>query len=392
MSATIDGARFAGLLGNAPVIERRKAFPLAIRWLGARPDLRLEQAMASAIGEAWRSEQGISWPSCPACATSSAPPICWPIACRRRWCCRSGQVEPAGQRTAIRRDAGGRRRIVLATAIAETSLTLDGVSVVVDAGLSRRAEFDKTAGVTRLVTHRASQAAAAQRAGRAARQGPGVAYRLWEEAAHAGRPAFDPPEILTSDLAPLALTLAQWGAGDPAGMAWIDPPPAPAMAAAQAQLRALGALDADNRITARPRLGEAANGAGAGPYAVFAAGAARRGRRRGWRCCCRSAALAERARIWRDGSIAGTANAAAGRRHRANWRRAGRNGGARLFVHRLEPADGRGQAPPPGVLLAEAFPDRIARRRSASGEEWLSSGGAAIGSIPHRRSPPPNGW
>ena len=79
-------------------------------------------------------------------------------------------------------------------------------------------------GVTRLVTHRASQAAAAQRAGRAARQGPGVAYRLWEEAAHAGRPQFDPPEMLTSDLAPLLLSLAGWGAGDPAAMAWIDPP------------------------------------------------------------------------------------------------------------------------------------------------------------------------
>jgi ATP-dependent helicase HrpB len=106
--------------------KRRKAFPLAIRWLGARPDLRLEQAMASAIGEAWRSEQGISWPSCPACATSSAPPICWPIACRGAGAAAPRAGGAGGQRTAIRRDAGGRRRIVLATAIAETSLTLDG--------------------------------------------------------------------------------------------------------------------------------------------------------------------------------------------------------------------------------------------------------------------------
>ena len=110
-----------------------------------------------------------------------------------------GQVEPAAQRAAIRRDPDGRRRIVLATAIAETSLTLDGVSVVVDAGLSRRAEFDRAAGTTHLVTHRASQAAAAQRAGRAARQGPGVAYRLWEEGGHGGRPPNDPPEMVTAD-------------------------------------------------------------------------------------------------------------------------------------------------------------------------------------------------
>jgi ATP-dependent helicase HrpB len=160
-----------------------------------------------------------------------------------------GQCEPAAQRAAIRRDPEGRRRIVLATSIAETSLTLDGVSVVVDSGLSRRPEFDKAAGVTRLITTRASQASAAQRAGRAARQGPGVAYRLWEEAAHAGRAAYDPPEILTSDLAPLALSLAQWGAGDAQAMAWIDPPPAAAIGAARAKLTSLNALDTEGRIT-----------------------------------------------------------------------------------------------------------------------------------------------
>src|ERR1700755_1623779 len=99
--------------------------------------------------------------------------------------------------------------------------------------------------VPRLVTHRASQAAAAQRAGRAARQGPGVAYRLWEEAAHPGRPAFDPPEMLTSDLAPLTLSLAQWGPGDPAAMPWLDPPPTPALGAARAKLASLGALDGE---------------------------------------------------------------------------------------------------------------------------------------------------
>ena len=170
MSATIDGARFRALLGDdARMIES-----------AGRARERLEGRLPNAL----------------------VLPL-------------HGQVDPAGQRAAIRRDPEGRRRIVLATAIAETSLTLDGVSIVVDAGLSRRAEFDRAAGTTRLVTHRASQAAAAQRAGRAARQGPGVAYRLWEEAGHAGRPAFDPPEMETADLAPLVLALAQWGTGDP---------------------------------------------------------------------------------------------------------------------------------------------------------------------------------
>src|SRR4029079_13232471 len=160
-----------------------------------------------------------------------------------------GQCEPAAQRAAIRRDPQGRRRIVLAPAIAETSPTLDGVSVVVDAGLSRRAEFDVAAGVTHLVTHRASQAAAAQRAGRAARQGPGVAYRLWEEAAHPGRAPFDPPEMLTSDLAPLLLALAQWSVADAQSLPWLDPPPPPSLSAARARLQALGALDRGGRLT-----------------------------------------------------------------------------------------------------------------------------------------------
>ncbi|MGB5778473.1 MAG: helicase-related protein, partial [Allopontixanthobacter sediminis] len=227
MSATIDGARFARLLGgDAPVIESEgKAWPLRIEWLGAKPGLRTEDAMATAIITAWRSETGDLLAFLPGVREIErvrerlepklpGTPIL-PL---------HGQVDPAAQRSAIRRDRDGRRRIVLATAIAETSLTLDGVSVVVDSGLSRRAEFDRAAGTTHLVTHRSSQAAAAQRAGRAARLGPGVAYRLWEQAAHPGRPPFDPPEVETADLTPLMLSLARWGTPDPASLAWLDPP------------------------------------------------------------------------------------------------------------------------------------------------------------------------
>ncbi|MDB5724383.1 MAG: ATP-dependent helicase HrpB, partial [Novosphingobium sp.] len=259
MSATIDGARFADLLGPngqaAPVIESEgKAFPLAIRWLGGRPELKVEDAVTSAVLTAWREEQGDILAFLPGVREIERTQERLAEKLRDALILAlHGQCEPAAQRAAIKRDPQGRRRIVLATAIAETSLTLDGVTVVVDAGLSRRAEFDKAAGVTRLVTHRASQAAAAQRAGRAARQGPGVAYRLWEEAAHPGRAAFDPPEMLTSDLAPLTLTLAQWGAGEIAAMAWLDPPPAAALGAAQSGLAALGALDGKGRITAHGR-------------------------------------------------------------------------------------------------------------------------------------------
>ncbi|NMN03400.1 MULTISPECIES: ATP-dependent helicase HrpB [unclassified Novosphingobium] len=402
MSATLDGARFAALMGrDTPVIESAgKAHPLRIRWLGSNPQLRTEQAMANAIATAWAEETGDILAFLPGVrdidrtadilAQRLPTALVLPL---------HGQVEPAGQRAAIRRDAQGRRRVVLATAIAETSLTLDGVAVVVDAGLSRRAEFDKVAGVTRLVTTRASQAAAAQRAGRAARQGPGVAYRLWEEAAHAGRAPFDPPEMLTSDLAPLALTLAQWGAGDPAAMAWIDPPPAAAMATAQASLQALGALDEERRITAHGRamarlpmepalahmLIYAARHGAAGDAARLALLLQERG------LGGSGEDLARRFDRW-QGDRSGRAEAS--RKLAARWaglaERAASGSFDKLSPNglsernnpstpvRAEPAEGRQRnagRPPLAVLLAEAFPDRIARARSASGEEWLASGG-----------------
>ena len=254
MSATIDGSRFAELLGDpAKVIESEgRAYPLDIEWLGSSPQLPVEDAMAQAIVTAWREQDGDILGFLPGVREIERvrerlekrlpDALLLPL---------HGQVEPAAQRAAIRRDPDGRRRIVLATAIAETSLTLDGVSVVVDAGLSRRAEFDRAAGTTHLVTHRASQAAAAQRAGRAARQGPGVAYRLWEEGGHGGRPPFDPPEMVTADLAPLVLSLAQWGTADPDSLAWLDPPPAASVDAARSTLAALGALGEAGRITER---------------------------------------------------------------------------------------------------------------------------------------------
>jgi ATP-dependent helicase HrpB len=376
MSATIDGSRFAGLLGaDVPVIESEgKAWPLEHRWLGAAPDKRTDEAMASAILTAWRETQGDLLAFLPGVGEIERTrdrlterlrdvPIL-PL---------HGQCEPAAQRAAIRRDPEGRRRIVLATSIAETSLTLDGVSVVVDSGLSRRPEFDKAAGVTRLITTRASQASAAQRAGRAARQGPGLAYRLWEEAAHAGRAAYDPPEILTSDLAPLALSLAQWGAGDAQAMAWIDPPPAAAMGAARAKLTSLNALDEEGRITDHGRamaalpmgpeqahmlLYAAAHGASeeAAGLALLLQERALGGR---------GEDLAARADRWRHDR---GQKADAARQMARNWAKR-----ARALVKQVDD-----DAPPPGVLLAEGFPDNLAKRRDAKGEEWIAAGGRGL--------------
>lgn len=373
MSATIDGARFADLLGDeTPVIASEgRAYPLRIEWLGARPDLRIEDAMASAIMQAWRAEQGDILAFLPGVREierveerlgAKLPDV--PIMPLH------GQVRPPQQRAAIRRDAEGRRRIVLATAIAETSLTLEGVSVVVDSGMARYAEYDKAAGTTRLVTLRASQAAAAQRAGRAARTGPGVAYRLWAEAAHAGRPAFTAPEISSADLAPLSLSLARWGSGDPLDLRWLDPPPASALAAAATQLRLTGAVDDAGRLTdfgeklsrlpmapamAAMVLHGAMSGA-AGEAARIALLLQERG------LGGSGEDLGQRLERWHSdhGSKAVAANRLADR-----WAR---------LAERLVPQIGD-EAPPPGILLARAMPGHLARRRDASGENWASAGG-----------------
>jgi len=395
MSATIDGARFARLLGGGvPVVESEgKAYPLEIRWLGSSPDKRVEDAMARAILTAWRETEGDLLAFLPgvreiertrerlAERLPDAPIL--PL---------HGQVEPAGQRAAIRRDPQGRRRIVLATAIAETSLTLDGVSVVVDSGLARHAEFDRAAGTTHLVTRRASQASAGQRAGRAARQGAGVAYRLWEEAAHPGRPAFDPPEIAIADLAPLVLSLARWGTADPAALAWLDPPPAASIASAHERLVRLGAIDGEGRITPRGEMLAAlpldpAHGAmvlfGAEHGAALeAAKIALLLQERG--LGGRGEDLAARLQRW-DGDRSPRAEAS--RKLAARWAERARR---QISAHPHPGTDGElrtgegsrmdeglrtGVDVPPAILLAAGLPDNIARRRDPSGEHWLSAGG-----------------
>lgn len=282
-----------------------------------------------------------------------------------------GSLDPAAQRAAIAPDPEGRRKLVLATSIAETSLTLDGIRVVVDSGLARRPRYDRAGGMTRLVTERASQAAVTQRAGRAARQGPGVAWRLWEEAATAGLPPFDPPEILEADLSALTLDCALWGVADPASLRWLDPPPPAAIAEARMRLTALEALDADGRPTAHgaaiarlplpPRLGHMLVRASEGGFAQGAAEVAVLLGERGLGGS--DADLEQRLRRWR-GERGRRAESA--RKLAQRW--------ARL----VEPFAAKG-APPPGdpvaLSVALGFPDRIAKRRDASGERWISSGG-----------------
>jgi ATP-dependent helicase HrpB len=254
MSATLDGARVARLLGpSAQVIESEgRAFPVETRHAARDPRGRIEDAMASCIRRALGEEPGSVLAFLPGRAEI------------RRTAERleglSGDVEvvelhggldPRAQDRAVAPAGPGRRKVVLATSIAETSLTIEGVRIVIDSGLSRVPRHEPALGITRLETARASRAAVDQRRGRAGRTEPGVCYRLWEEAATASLPAYAEPEILASDLGSFLLVLAAWGVSDPATLSFLDPPPAPALAEARTALVLLGALDADGRLTER---------------------------------------------------------------------------------------------------------------------------------------------
>ncbi|WP_192912508.1 ATP-dependent helicase HrpB [Paracraurococcus ruber] len=251
MSATLDGGAFAGLLGGeaaAPTIESMgRAFPVAVehRPRDIQDPRDLPEAMAGAIRAALRAHAGDVLAFLPGWGEirRTAERLSGIEADIRLL---HGEMPPAEQDLAL--NPGPRRKVVLATSIAETSLTVPGVRIVVDGGFRRAPRLDPATGLSRLVTVRISKAAAEQRAGRAGRTAPGVAIRLWSEALHRGLAPQDRPAILEEELSGLALDLSAWGA-EPGALAWLDPPPAGAMAAARALLRDLDALDRDGRVT-----------------------------------------------------------------------------------------------------------------------------------------------
>ncbi|MBX9651482.1 MAG: ATP-dependent helicase HrpB [Xanthobacteraceae bacterium] len=257
MSATLDGARVAKLLGDAPVVASEgRAFPVETRYLGRKPDAPLERQMADAIATALRADPGSVLAFLPGAAeirrtqnflserVHDASIEIVPL---------FGALDAAVQDRAIAPAPKGQRKVVLATSIAETSLTIEGVRIVVDSGMARVPRYEPDIGLTRLETVRASRAAVDQRRGRAGRTEPGVCYRLWDEPQTASLAAYTQPEILSADLSSLVLDLAQWGVSDPAALAFLDPPPAPALKEANSLLSELGALDSDGRITAEGR-------------------------------------------------------------------------------------------------------------------------------------------
>ncbi len=253
MSATLDGARVARLLGDAPVVESEgRAYPVETRYVGRKPDAPVERQMAETIASALRADAGSVLAFLPGAAeirrtqtmlaerVHDASVEIVPL---------FGALDSAVQDRAISPAPKGQRKVVLATSIAETSLTIEGVRIVVDSGLARVPRYEPDIGLTRLETVRASRAAVDQRRGRAGRTEPGVCYRLWDEPQTASLAAYTQPEILSADLSSLVLDLAQWGVNDPSALSFLDPPPQPAWKEARDLLRELDALDADGRLT-----------------------------------------------------------------------------------------------------------------------------------------------
>jgi ATP-dependent helicase HrpB len=269
MSATLDGQAVAKLLGHArgvdaPIVTSSgRAYPVATHYReplgrGARPlqERPLPDIVAATVANALEAEPGDALVFLPGQAEIHRTLRLLQdreLPRGTRVLPLYGELAPEQQDEAIRPSAPGTRKVVLATNIAETSLTIEGVRIVIDSGLERRMRFNPPTGMSRLETTRISRASADQRRGRAGRLEPGVCYRLWSESEQAALAAQTPAEILVADLAPLALELASWGVVDPLTLQWLDPPPSAAFAQARDLLRSLEAIDRDGRITAHGR-------------------------------------------------------------------------------------------------------------------------------------------
>jgi ATP-dependent helicase HrpB len=252
MSATIDGGRVSNLLGDAPLVESAgRSFPVEIRYRERPPAVPIDDEMARAVRETLAGEAGSVLAFLPGQREieRTAERLTGRVGPDVDIVPLYGQLDGRAQDAAIKPSPLGRRKVVLASAIAETSITIDGVRVVVDSGLSRLPKFEPATGLTRLETVRVSRASADQRAGRAGRTQPGIAIRLWRAEQTSALPAFTPPEILEADLSGLLLDCAAFGVTDPSTLAFLDPPPAPALAEARALLKNLGAADDDGNLT-----------------------------------------------------------------------------------------------------------------------------------------------
>jgi ATP-dependent helicase HrpB len=371
MSATLDGARVAAALGDAPVIESLgRQYAVETRYVGRGGALRLEDHVARMVLSALPETDGDFLVFLPGQGEI--------LRTRDRLLERLrdpavdvellyGALDPAAQDRAIAPALAGRRKVVLATAIAESSLTIEGVRVVVDCGLARVPRYDPSRGLTRLETIRVSRASANQRQGRAGRTAPGVCYRLWDEAETRALPAYARPEILETDLSRLALDLAQWGAKDAGALVFLDPPPAAALREARGLLAQLGALDEHGDLTAH---GQAMARL---PLAPRLAHMVLKGAERG--AASRAAGLAV---LLGEQGLGGSSPDLSDRMSRWMRDNGPRAKDARaLAVRWIRGLPDRDGEIDDGLLLAEAFPERIAKARGAAGEYQLANGRGA---------------
>jgi ATP-dependent helicase HrpB len=373
MSATLDGARVAKLLSGAPVIESEgRAFPVDIRYDERPAGVPVEDAMARAIRSALVDESGSVLAFLPGQREieRTAERLQGRLGPDTDIVPLYGQLDGKAQDAAIRPSPAGRRKVVLATSIAETSITIDGVRVVIDSGLSRLPRYEPASGLTRLETVRVSKASADQRAGRAGRTQAGVAIRLWRAEQTAALPAFTPPEILEADLSGLLLDCAAFGVADPATLAFLDPPPAPALKEARVLLRSLHAIDEAGRLTeagasmrklALPvrlahMVAEAAGNGFAGEAAMLAVLLTERG-------------------------LGGDGADLERRLMRFRGERSPRANAARQLAERLAKQAGGMKDPEAasaGALLIHAWPDRVAKARGERGRFVLANGSGAM--------------
>ncbi len=368
MSATLDPGPVAERLGGAAVVESAgRMFPVVTRHLDREAAGRIEDTVAIAIRRALDEESGSALVFLPGVGEirrveerlqGLGPNIdIAPL---------YGDLSAQDQDRAIAPSPPGRRKVVLATAIAETSLTIEGVRIVIDSGLMRVPRFSPRSGMTRLETVRVSQASADQRRGRAGRLEPGVCYRLWTAEAERGLLPFTPPEILDADLAPLALELAAWGVGDAAGLPWLTPPPAASLAAARSLLADLGAIDDSDAITphgrAMARLGQHPRLA----HLVLKGRALGQGK---------VAALLVAILGERDFLRLPPGQRDADLRHRVDIALSGKAPRQILEVARRLTQGKDSDSSMTGALLALAYPDRIGRRRAGTAGRYLLSGG-----------------
>ena len=370
MSATLDVARVADLMGDAPRIESMgRSFPIDIRYQDRDSSQPIEDVMARAIADSHARESGSILAFLPGQreilrtaerleGRFGPDTIIAPL---------YGNLGQAEQDQAIRPAPPGRRKIVLATSIAETSITIDGVRIVIDSGLQRLPVFEPATGITRLETRRVSRASADQRAGRAGRTEPGIALRLWHQGQNAALESFTPPEILASDLSGLMLDLAYWGVSGPDKLSFLDQPPASAVTEARNLLVSLGALNREGRITAEGR--QIRELALPPRLAAMVVAAAKEGQ---------ALAAAELAVVLTEQGLGGNAIDLEERLSRFRSERGERAESSRRLAKRLAesvPGGRSGNARAhPGRLLLHAFPDRIALQRGGRGRFVMANG------------------